>query len=159
MALDLLLRAHLWTMAALIPLLVRFLGLRHVLFLMTPPRRRRLYGSVAPECLVALVRRRLERPRVMKRRKCLREGLLLFHFLRLAGQPAVLKIGVFPPGPDGARNHAHCWITLHDAALTVPPQGEVAVLLVHPREAASLSGRPTTSGSHAPACRDLNFVS
>jgi hypothetical protein len=96
---------------------------------------------------------------VMKRRKCLREGLLLFHFLRLAGQPAVLKIGVFPPGPDGARNHAHCWITLRDAALNAPPQGEVAVLLVHPREEASPSGGQATSGSCALACRDLNFVS
>ena len=66
----------------------------------------------------------------MRRRACLRQGLTLFHFLKLAGWPAVLRIGVFPPGRDRRRMHAHCWVTLNGVPLSPPPEQPVATLLV-----------------------------
>lgn len=47
----------------------------------------------------------------MRRRACLREGIALFHFLRLAGLPAALHIGVYPPDGAQGRLRAHCWVT------------------------------------------------
>jgi hypothetical protein len=55
--------------------------------------------------------------------------LTLFHFLRLAGCPAVLHIGVFPPSLDSQRMHGHCWVTLNGVPLSPPPDQPVATLL------------------------------
>jgi hypothetical protein len=81
-----------------------------------------------PEEISRLVAHRLRQPRNMRRRACLRHGLTLFHFLRLAGCPAVLHIGVFPPRFDSRRMHAHCWVTLNDVCLSPPPEQPVATL-------------------------------
>jgi len=66
---------------------------------------------------------------MMRRRACLRQGLLLFHFLRLAGLPAVVHFGVFSPATDPRRLHGHCWVTLGGVCLSPPPEAPAAVLL------------------------------
>ncbi len=128
---ELLLRGHVWCVGTLIPLLVKFIPLRALIRLLTPPRCLRLYRKTGEERIVAIVRRRLERPRNMKRRACLREGLMLFHFLRLSGRPAILRFGVYSPGSDPNRLHAHCWVTLDGRALSPPPQEPHADVLTH----------------------------
>jgi hypothetical protein len=134
MILEGILRAHIWLFATVVPLLVRFLPLGALLTIVTPIRWWRPYRAFSPERILELVRRRLASPRVMKRRACLREGLTLFHFLRLAGQPAFLQIGVYPMDPAGGQGHAHCWILLHGQIFASPPSREAAVVLTHPRE-------------------------
>ena len=124
-------RGHLWLLAALIPLLERVLPLKVLLRLLTPPRWCRPYSGTPPEEVSRLVARRLREPRNMRRRACLREGLTLFHFLRLANWPAVLHIGVFPPRLDQRRLHAHCWVTVDNVPLSPPPEQPVATLLNH----------------------------
>jgi hypothetical protein len=126
-----LLRAHLWLVAALIPLLIKVLPLRGVLRLLTAPTWIAPYRGIAWQEIAQRVARRLTNPRVMRRRFCLRQSLTLFHFLRLAGYPAVLRIGVYPPAPRQRRTQAHGWVTLGDVALTPPPEGPAAVVLVH----------------------------
>ncbi|MGD0349160.1 MAG: lasso peptide biosynthesis B2 protein [Verrucomicrobiota bacterium] len=125
----LLLPGHIWLLATLIPLLVKILPLKRLLRLLTPPPRFKPYGGMPPEEISRLVAHRLRQPRNMRRRACLRHGLTLFHFLRLAGCPAVLHIGVFPPQSDSRRMHAHCWVTLNDVCLSPPPEQPVATLL------------------------------
>lgn len=115
--------------AALIPLLDRFLPLKPLLRLLTPTSALRPYAGTPPNQIADLVARRLRQPRHMRRRSCLRHGLTLFHFLRLAGWPAVLRIGVFPPSVDPRRLHAHCWVTLDGVPLSPPPDQPVATLL------------------------------
>jgi hypothetical protein len=124
-----LLRGHIWLLATLIPLLEKFIPLKWLLRLLTPPSRFKPYGGMPPEEISRLVAHRLRRPRNMRRRACLRHGLTLFHFLRLAGCPAVLHIGVFPPRIDSRRMHAHCWVTLNDVCLIPPPEQPAATLL------------------------------
>jgi hypothetical protein len=135
MILEGILRAHIWVITVVIPLLVRFLPLGRLLEVITPACWCCPYRSFSPEHILELVRRRLENPRVMKRRVCLREGLTLFHFLRMAGEPAVLQIGVYPMDLDGGRGHAHCWVLLHGRMLSSPPSREAAVMLTHPKDA------------------------
>ena len=125
------LRGHVWLVATLIPLLVRVLPLRYLLRLLTPPARFRPYRDVDLDEVRRLVARRLAEPRNMRRRACLREGLTLFHFLRLGGKPAVLQFGVLPV-PDAARRlHAHCWVTVDGQAASEPAAAPSATMLVH----------------------------
>ncbi len=125
------LRAHVWLVATVLPLLVRLLPLKALLRLMTPPARLRPYSAVPPARIAALVARRLRHPHNMRRRACLRRGLTLYHFLRLAGVPAAIHFGVYPPEADPQRLHAHCWVTVDGAALTEPPGQPSAVLFTH----------------------------
>ena len=125
------LRAHVWLVATLLPLLVRVLPLKALLRLMTPPARLKPYGAIAPDRIVAAVDGRLRNPRNMRRRACLRHGLTLYHFLRLAGVPAVLEFGVYPPELDPGRMHAHCWVTVDGVAASAPPGQPAAVVLRH----------------------------
>jgi len=133
-AIEAALRAHVWAVATLLPLLVRLLPLRALLRVMTPPARLRPYHIIPPERIVAAVGRRLRNPRHMRRRACLRQGLTLYHFLRLAGVPAVLEFGVYPPGADAVRLHAHCWVSVGGRAVSAPPGRPAALLLTHGAE-------------------------
>ena len=126
----LILRGHVWLLATLIPLLEKFIPLKWLLRLLTPPSRWQPYAGLPPEEISRLVAHRLREPRNMRRRACLRQGLTLFHFLKLAGWPAVLHIGVFPPSLDSRRMHAHCWVTLNGVPLSPPPEQPAATLLV-----------------------------
>ena len=125
----LILRGHIWLLATLIPLLEKFIPLKWLLRLLTPPPRFRPYAGTPPGEISRLVARRLREPRNMRRRACLRQGLTLFHFLKLASWPAVLHIGIFPPRLDDRRMHAHCWVTLNGVPLSPPPERPVATLL------------------------------
>ncbi len=139
----LILRGHVWLLATLIPLLEKFIPLKWLLRLLTPPPRFQPYAGTSPEEISRLIAHCLREPRNMRRRACLRQGLTLFHFLKLAGWPAVLRIGVFPPGLDRRRMHAHCWVTLNDVPLSPPPEQPVATLLTCgiPDEPVETAGR------------------
>ena len=126
-----LLRAHISLVATLIPLADNFLSLKELMRLLAPPRWWRPYRGTSAEEVLALVSRRLENPRNMRRRSCLRHGLTLFHFLKLAGYAPVLQIGVFPPAPGAARMLAHCWVTLDGVCLCSPPDQPTAVVVRH----------------------------
>lgn len=127
-----LVRTHVSLMALLVPLLLKLLPIRTVLWLLTPPAWLAPYRRLRPQRIAAIIRRRLRRPRVMRRRACLRRGLLLLHFLRLAGRPARLHIAALAPPPEQARMQAHCWITLDGRPYGNMPDGPSATLLCHP---------------------------
>lgn len=87
---------HVWTIAAVIPLLLRVLSLKTILEIFTPSPLFQPYRGMSAEDLANVVKNRLRRPVYMVRRACLREGLLMFHFLRLAGFEATLHVSVHP---------------------------------------------------------------
>jgi len=128
---EYILRAHVWIAATLLPLWVRLFPLKAVLARMTPPPWRRPYRNVPMARIVEIVTHRLRNPRHMKRRACLRLGLALFHFLRLAGMPAVLRIAALPPSRDPRRLHAHCWVSVDGRPVADAPTEPMTVLLVH----------------------------
>jgi hypothetical protein len=139
----LILRAHIGSVALVVPLLVRVLPLRWVLRVMTPPRGWLPYRGVATGALCEAVRRRLARPRLMRRRPCLREGLMIFHFLSLTGHEPEMHFAVFPPESPPRQIHAHCWVTLDGVECSAPPQGQVAEMMRYARATgARPAGRP-----------------
>ena len=132
------LRCHVAMLALAIPDLRRWLPLATLLWLFTPRRTSRLYSGIDPAEIVRVVERRLHRPWRMRRRPCLRLGLLLFHFLRLAGVPAVLNFCVYKEplkeplaAPSLGREQAHCWVTVSGRCVASPPESEHVVILVY----------------------------
>ncbi len=126
------LRVHVGLLATFIPLLVKFISLPRLAKLLTPPGWLGLYRRASAELIVETVHRRLATPRNMKRRSCLREGLVLFHFLKLAGIPAVMHFCVYQQQENSSRMHAHCWVTVDDAAILEPPANPHVIMFVHP---------------------------
>jgi hypothetical protein len=142
-----LLVVHVWVVAAIIPLLDKFLTLERMLRLLTPRRPFGPYRGADPDLIVEIARRRLRRPVHMRRRACLRLSLVLYHFTHLAGVDAVFHVAVFPPSVDPKRLHAHSWVTVGDRCLSDPPQGHAAEVLCYgsggrlrPSNSARLSG-------------------
>lgn len=132
-----LLRAHVAALALVIPDLSRRLPLARLLAVFTPDGPCRLYAGLDADEVVRVVQRRLRRPWRMRRRPCLRLGLMLFHFLRLAGVPAVLHFCVYKEtlGKESSgREQAHCWVTVAGRCVASPPEDEHVVILVHGEE-------------------------
>ena len=126
-------RAHVEVFVLAMPVLFRLAPLRLLLRLATPPRWFRPYRGIPVETLLAVVGRRLAQPRLMRRRACLRKGLTLYHFLALAGMPAEVHFGVYPPRPEAKCCRAHCWVSLDGRVLADPPEESCAEVLVYPR--------------------------
>ncbi|MDK1032188.1 MAG: lasso peptide biosynthesis B2 protein [Planctomycetia bacterium] len=128
---DLALRAHVWAVASIIPLLVRVCSLKNLLNLLGRASRRTLYGHTSAERIAETVNRRLRAPRNMRRRACLRKGLTMYYFLRLAGMPAVLHFAVHPWDRPSDRMHAHCWVTVDGTAMSEAAPEPFSILLEH----------------------------
>lgn len=127
------LRIHVALLALMIPDLRRWLPLERLLTLFTPRQTSRLYAGLRADTITHIVQHRLRRPWRMRRRPCLRLGLLLFHFLRLAGVPAVLTFCVYKQTlrAGAGSEQAHCWVSVAGRCVASPPEGDHVVILVH----------------------------
>ncbi|MGC9964128.1 MAG: lasso peptide biosynthesis B2 protein [Syntrophobacteraceae bacterium] len=130
--LRIILAVHVWIVAAIILFLVRVLSLKKILEVFTPSPLFQPYRGICAEDLAGVVKNRLKRPIYMVRRACLREGLLMFHFLRLAGLEATLHVSVHPKEAFG-RLHAHCWVTSFGRTVSSPPGLQMAEVFSYPR--------------------------
>jgi hypothetical protein len=128
----LVLRVHILLVVSLLPLLDRLLSLKSLLRLLTPRRPWAVYRGIGAQPIVQALRRRLDKPIHMRRRACLRLGVTLYHFLLLAGLPAELHFGVYPPQAHQRQMHGHCWVLLDGQCLTDPPGEPVTEVLVWP---------------------------
>lgn len=122
-SLPLRLRCRLWWLARTLPVFVRRRSLLELLRQATPaapdPRWRPEAAAAVVPVLAAV-----SRPWRMRGRRCLREGLLAYRFLRLAGHPATIHFGVLAGGAPGERTRAHCWVSVADEVLVNPPGAE-----------------------------------
>lgn len=135
------LRLELFWRARLLPLhLPRDLPFERMLALATPPEGAPLRGLPAPE-IAARVHRALQRPILMRDRRCLREGVLCFRFLRAAGFDPRLHFGVDPSLVQGRRFSAHCWVTLEGTILAGDIGVPMVALHVFPDDRARSAGR------------------
>jgi hypothetical protein len=122
------LRCHLWLAARLLPVRAKRRSIERLLVEATPPEGFAPYRGVAAQPIVDAVRATLARPWRMRGRRCLREGLVAFRFLRLAGHPAVLHFAVASRSPAD-RLSAHCWVTLDGAAVLDGPRDDMVPLM------------------------------
>jgi len=69
------------------------------------------------------------RPFFMRGRRCLRQGLLAFRFMKAAGYDVELHFGIDRTDPQNLR--AHCWI-VHDGRVALnSPDASMQAILVH----------------------------
>jgi hypothetical protein len=124
-----LLRWHIGWLALLLPDASQLVPLARLLAWLTPRGPLRCYRGLSEQEIVRLVRNRLHRPWRMRGRRCLREALLCFHFLRLAGVPAEVHFGVFVRARG--REFAHCWVVVSGRCVTSPPQDDYVLVHAH----------------------------
>jgi hypothetical protein len=123
--LDLRFRTALWIAARTMPLRVRGMGLKPLLELYEPGRARPFVGVESAEMLEA-VRRVTHHPWGMRDRRCLRQGLLAYRYLSMAGLAPALHFGVDRNSISDPKISAHCWIVL-DGKVVLNPPGEAMV--------------------------------
>ncbi len=139
-ALKIALVMHVWIVATITPLLVRIFTLKRILEVFSPSPLFQPYRGFSAEDLAGVVKNRLKSPIYMVRRACLREGLLIFHFLRLAGLEATLHMSVLSREEFG-RFHAHCWVTSSGSELSTPTSLKMTEVFSYPNRKLQLQRR------------------
>lgn len=115
-------RWNLWIAARLMPVFTKKRPLTEILQRATPDPRTRAYGDMPPGEVIAAVKAVVARPWRMRGRRCLREGLLAFHYLALGGHRPVLHFAIVPKTALTTRPRAHCWVSLNGETVLNPPQ-------------------------------------
>lgn len=129
-------RTHLWWSARIMPLRVRSRPLDAVLTL-AQPNLATPYAGLPLTYIVKRVRRTVRRPLLMRDRRCLREGLLAFRFLKAAGYQPELHFGIDKTSLPGPALKAHCWIVQNGDIVLNPPNASTIRIHVHRTAAAS----------------------
>lgn len=121
-------RLHLWIAARWLPMVAKRRTLEQLLQKARPQPGHVPYQGLTADEVLDAVRAVTARPWRMRGRRCLREGLLGFRFLRLAGFTPVLCFGLNPASLNKSRLDAHCWLTLDGKCILNPPTDSMAPL-------------------------------
>jgi hypothetical protein len=140
--LDLRFRTALWVAARTMPLRVRGMGLKVLLELYEPGRSRPFVG-VEPGEMLKAVRRVTHHPWGMRDRRCLRQGLLAYRYLSMAGFAPALHFGVDRNSISDPKISAHCWIVLDGKVVLNPPSDAMVTVFVY-------DGPPSLAGARVP---------
>jgi Transglutaminase-like superfamily len=123
-------KTALWLWARWVPVLAWRRDLQSLIDATAPPQRVS-YSHQSASYIAKRVRRATRRPFLMRDRPCLREGLLAYRFLWLAGFRPELHFGVDPGSVASDRLRAHCWVVLDGSiVLNAPEHGMVEILVV-----------------------------
>lgn len=134
-------QSDLWIAARLLPMFTKRDDLGPILELATPAPDARAYADIAADAIVASVKATVARPWRMRGRRCLREGLLAFHYLSLAGHAPLLHFGVVTQSLRGEKPSAHCWVSVGGRTLLNPPQKSMHELFVYDGRTSVPTGR------------------
>jgi len=137
-------RASLWLWAKIVPLLAWRSDLVTLLNRLPPPSRAP-YENLPAHFIAYRAKRAVRRPRLMKDRRCLREGLLAERFLRLAGYQPELRFGIARDSLLQDKLRAHCWVVLHGNIILNEPTSEMIEVLVRDRDAQIQVPQKTTA--------------
>jgi hypothetical protein len=135
-------RSDLWVAARLLPMFARRNDLEPLLAMATPMPGARANVDLGVQAIVEAVKASVARPWRMRGRRCLREGLLAFHYLALAGHAPVLHFGVVPQSLKGKKPSAHCWVSVGGQIVLNPPGRPMHELFVYDGRASVPTGRP-----------------
>jgi hypothetical protein len=127
----------LWTAARTLPFRVYGRSLSEILDL-SRARRPNTYRGLSSDYIVKATSRMVRRPFVMRDRRCLREGLLAFHFLEAAGFAPKLYFGIDRSTLSRPDVKAHCWVVCDEEAVLNPPSADMFPILVWPNTGRAL---------------------
>lgn len=123
--------ASLWISARLMPVFAKSAPIGKLLRMATPAGERPAYTALGADAIVDSVKRVTRRPWRMRGRRCLREGLLAFRFLSLAGHRPLLHFAVEKDTLHDDRLKAHCWISVGDEVVMNPPSPTMLELFTY----------------------------
>lgn len=135
-------RVDLWLAARSLPWRVAGKSFEDILA-MASPEGGAEYEGLPVEYIARRVRRSVRRPWLMRDRRCLREGLLGFEFLRRSGYAPELHFAVAPGSLSAERISAHCWVCVHGEPVIGDRQGDQVTIFVHRSESATRAGDRT----------------
>jgi hypothetical protein len=95
----------------------------------------RRYAGLAATYIAKRAKRAARRPWVMRDRRCLREGILAYRFLTLAGVPATIHFGVDRTSIGKAKLSAHCWVSADDMPVLNPPEPTMVTIFTEKNRA------------------------
>lgn len=134
--------------ARLVPLLAWERNLSSLLAV-TKPRPATPYRGLQPDYILRRVKKATRRPRLMRNRPCLREGVLALRFLRLAGYDPTLHFAVERESIARDVLSAHCWVVLDQRTVLNPPTPSMVEILVYAGDQLSppaSDGAPVAAG-------------
>ncbi len=105
------LRLEMWLWAKALPLRVWRKDLQQLMD-MTEAQSAPRFAGVEASKIARYTRKVTRRPFFMRDRRCLRQGMLGFHFLRLSGYRPELHFGIERKSINSPRISAHCWVVL-----------------------------------------------
>lgn len=123
----------------LIPIFARSDDLSKILQLAAPGKHTR-YDGLGSETIWRCCHRAVKRPLLMNDRPCLREGLLVYRFLVMAGFSPTLHFGVDRHSVAENAVRAHLWVRLGERVFNPP---EPTMVEIHAR-----SHRDADKGAH-----------
>lgn len=91
------------------------------------------WHDVDSEFIVRRVRRSVKHPILMRRRRCMRGGLLGFKYLRKAGFVPVLKFAIVEASLNASTPDAHCWVCLNDKPVISDREAGMTELMQFPK--------------------------
>ena len=138
-------RSDLWFAARLLPMFTKRDDLEPLLALATPAPDRRAHTDMDAETIVEEVKASVARPWRMRGRRCLREGLLAFHYLSLAGHAPQLHFGIVTQSLRGEKTSAHCWVSVGGKIILNAPHQPMHELFVYDGRSSTPIGRPTVA--------------
>ncbi|MFN0263142.1 lasso peptide biosynthesis B2 protein [Tepidamorphus sp. 3E244] len=141
-------QANLWLAARLLPSFSRA-EIGTLLRMATPPKEARAYTGLGAREITDAVQHTTARPWRMRGRRCLREGLLAFHYLSLAGHRPILHFAVEPASLKTDKTSAHCWVSVDGDILLNPPSPTMMPLFTYD------GTRQIPSDNSAPGVADL----
>ena len=86
----------------------------------TPAAPSPRYQGIPAEHIIGFVTQAARRPWLMRDRRCLREGLLAFRYLSLAGHHPELHFSIAPSSLSAARPRAHCRVAIDGRTVLNP---------------------------------------
>jgi transglutaminase superfamily protein len=135
-------RASLWLWARLLPFVAYRRALTPLLELVRTPVITTPYRGLAAGYIARRVKRVCRRPWAMRDRRCLREGLLAYRFLSLAGYAPRLRFGVERTGTAQERVRAHCWVDVSAETVLNPPSPSTVEILRYGTGGAGIDATP-----------------
>lgn len=114
-------RLNLWFAARLMTIYAKRRPLGDLLRRAEPDGGKRAFCERPAETIVDAVKASVARPWRMRGRRCLREGLLCFYYLSLAGYSPVLYFGIVAKTASGPHPRAHCWLVLNGQTILNAP--------------------------------------
>ena len=135
-------RSSLWIAARLMPMFTKRKGLDALLIMATPHPSLRAYDHLTAREVVDAVKASVARPWRMRGRRCLREGLLAFHYLALVGQRPLLHFGADLRGSHDKKPAAHCWVSVDGRIVLNPPESPIYEFLRYDGTVSAPVGKP-----------------